>query len=138
MDVPRRGVKSELQLPAYTTDIAMRDPSHMCNPHCSSRLRWLLNPLSKARDRTCILMDTMSGSYSAEAQWELHRYVFSGVIFLLKSALIIRPSSTNRIRLYNWNPDEELGQGDTSAHLPSQLLRASLVLTVAPWVSLAL
>ena len=53
--VPRLGVKSELQLPAYTTD--MRDPSRVCNLHHSSRQRWILNPLSEARDRICILMD---------------------------------------------------------------------------------
>ena len=32
MEVPRLAVKSELQLPAYTTAIAMQDLSHVCNP----------------------------------------------------------------------------------------------------------
>ena len=36
MEVPRLGVESELQLPAYTTATAT----------------WILNPLSKARNRT--------------------------------------------------------------------------------------
>ena len=31
MEVPRLGVESELQLPAYTTDTAMQDPSLICN-----------------------------------------------------------------------------------------------------------
>ena len=31
--VPRLGVKSELQLPVYTTAIAMLDPSRVCNLH---------------------------------------------------------------------------------------------------------
>ena len=44
MEVPRLGAESELQLPAYTTAIAT--PGQ------------ILNPLSEARDPTCILMDT--------------------------------------------------------------------------------
>ena len=31
MDIPRLGVKSELQLLAYTTATAKPDPSHICN-----------------------------------------------------------------------------------------------------------
>ena len=55
---PRLGVESELQLPVYTTAPAKPDPSHVCNLCCSLRYRWILKPLSKARDRTHILMDT--------------------------------------------------------------------------------
>ena len=57
MEVPRLGVKLELQLPAYATATVTWDPSHFCNLHHSSRQRWILNPLSEARDRTHILMD---------------------------------------------------------------------------------
>ena len=57
MEVPRLGVDSELQLPAYATAIAMQDLSCICDLHHSSRQHWILNPLSKARDRTLILMD---------------------------------------------------------------------------------
>ena len=32
--------------------------SHICSLHHSSQQCWILNPLSKARDRTCVLMDT--------------------------------------------------------------------------------
>ena len=49
------GVESELQLPAYTTVTTTQDPSHICDLHYSSQL---LNPLSKARDQTSILMNT--------------------------------------------------------------------------------
>ena len=42
MEIPKLGVELELQLPTYTTATAMPIP----------------NPLSKARDQTCILMDT--------------------------------------------------------------------------------
>ena len=58
MEVPRLGVKSELQLLAYTTAIATRDPSHIFDPHHSSRQHQIPDPLSEARERTCILMDT--------------------------------------------------------------------------------
>ena len=50
MDVPRLEVKSELQLPAYTTTTATPDPSHICDLHHSSWQHQILNPLSKARD----------------------------------------------------------------------------------------
>ena len=56
MAVPRLGVESELLLPAYTTAIATPDPSCLCDLHPSSRQRRILNPLSKARDRTCNVM----------------------------------------------------------------------------------
>ena len=36
MEVPRLGVKSELQLLAYTTVTATPDPSRICDLHCSS------------------------------------------------------------------------------------------------------
>ena len=49
----------ELQLPAYTRATAMPDPSHICGLHHSSQQRWILNPLSKARDWTRNL--TVSG-----------------------------------------------------------------------------
>ena len=50
MEVPRLGVKSEAQLPAYTTAIAMQDPGCTCYPHHSSRQHQILNPLRETRD----------------------------------------------------------------------------------------
>ena len=50
--------KLELQLPAYTTATAMRDPCCVCDLHHSSWQRRILNSLSKARDQTPVLMDT--------------------------------------------------------------------------------
>ena len=35
MEVPRLGVQSELQLPAYTPATATGDPSHICDLHHS-------------------------------------------------------------------------------------------------------
>ena len=57
MEVPRRGVKSELQLSVYTTATAMLDLSHLCDLYHSLQQHWILNSLSKARDQTCDLMD---------------------------------------------------------------------------------
>ena len=56
MEVPRLGVESELQLPAYTT--VTPDLSRICDVHHSSQQHQILNPLSKARDGTHLLMDT--------------------------------------------------------------------------------
>jgi len=50
MEVPRLEVKSELQLPAYSTATATPDPSCFCNLHHSSWHCQTLKPLSEARD----------------------------------------------------------------------------------------
>ena len=49
MEVPRLSLKSEVQLQAYNTAIAMPDQP-------TSQL--MATPLSKARNQTCVLMDT--------------------------------------------------------------------------------
>jgi len=56
MEFPRLGVSLELQLQAYITLTATQDLSRICNPHHSSGPHQILNPLSKARDRTHNLM----------------------------------------------------------------------------------
>ena len=56
MEVLRLGFKLELQLPAYTTATGTPDPIHVCDLHHSSRQRWMLNPLSEAKDQTHNLM----------------------------------------------------------------------------------
>ena len=75
MAIPRLGVKSELQLPAYTTHShSNTDPSRICELHHSSQQPWILNALNEARDRTRILMDTgWLGSSPTEPQRELPR-----------------------------------------------------------------
>ena len=69
MEVPRLGVESEFQLPAYTTATATWDLSHICNLHHSSQQHWILNSLSEARDRTHVLMDT---------SWVCHHWAMTG------------------------------------------------------------
>ena len=48
----------------------MPDLSCVCDLHHSSRQRWILKPLSEARDQTHILMDT-DRVLNALSQWEL-------------------------------------------------------------------
>ena len=57
MEVPRLGVKSQLQLPAYATATATPDPSRIFDLYHSSLQHWILNPLRQARDETHVLMD---------------------------------------------------------------------------------
>ena len=52
MEVPRLGVESELQLPAYATATPDPDPSCVFDLHHSSQQRRILNPLSEARNQT--------------------------------------------------------------------------------------
>ena len=59
MEVPKLGVESELQLPAYATSTTTLYLSCIYDLHQSSRQRQILNPQSEARDHTCILMDTV-------------------------------------------------------------------------------
>ena len=57
MVVPRLGVESELQLPAYTTATATLYWSYIWDLHHGSQQGWIPNPLCEARDWTHFLMD---------------------------------------------------------------------------------
>ena len=63
IQVPRLGVKSELQLLAYTTATAMPDLSHICELHYSSWQCGILHPLSEARDWTFVLLVTSQSCF---------------------------------------------------------------------------
>ena len=58
MEVLRLGVQSELQLLAPTTATVSQELSPVCDLHHSSWQCRILNPLSKAKDQTCVLLDT--------------------------------------------------------------------------------
>ena len=49
MKVPKLGVKSDRQVPAYAIAMATEDLRYVCKLHCSLRQRLILNSLSKAR-----------------------------------------------------------------------------------------
>ena len=70
-EVPRLGIESELQLLAYATATATWDLSCICDLYHSAWQRWILNPLSRARDQTSILMDP-SRFVSTAPQQELN------------------------------------------------------------------
>ena len=60
MEVLQLGIKLEMQLRAYATVTAAQNPNRICELLCSLPHCRILNPLSKARDQTLILTDTMS------------------------------------------------------------------------------
>ena len=63
MEVPRLVVQSEIQLPACATVTVTQDPSPICNLHHSSQQLQILNPLSKSRNQTFVLMATSQVCY---------------------------------------------------------------------------
>ena len=87
MEVPRLGVESELQLPAYAMAMARPFLSCICDLCHRWWQRWILNPLTETRDWTYyILMDT---------SWVLnllsHNVNSSSfcVVFILKIVLVV-------------------------------------------------
>ena len=60
MEVPRLGVRLELQLPTYATSHSNTGSER--HLRCSLQQSGMLNPLCEVRDPTRILADTMSGS----------------------------------------------------------------------------
>ena len=57
MEVPRLGVESVLQLPAYTAVTEVPDLSFVCDLYHSLQQPQILNPVSKTRNQTHIFMD---------------------------------------------------------------------------------
>ena len=79
LSVPRVGVESELQLLVYTTATAKPGPSHVCYLHHSSLQCQILNPLSEARDRNCVL-PMLVRFVSTEPQQEFPHNEFSKTV----------------------------------------------------------
>ena len=67
MKVPWLGVEAESLHHSHSNT----DWSHICDLCCSLWQLWILNPLNRVRDWTCILTDTMLGSYPTEPPQEL-------------------------------------------------------------------
>ena len=72
MEGPRLRAESELQPLDYTTATASWDLSCICNLCHSLWQHQILNPLSRARDRICILV----GFVTSEPQGEFLKLVF--------------------------------------------------------------
>ena len=76
MEVPRLGVKSELQLLATASVTAMWELSHVSILHHSSQQRQILDTLSKARDGTQVLGVTSWVHYHCATTGTLFPIVF--------------------------------------------------------------
>ena len=63
--------------PGYAKAMAMPDSNHVCNLQSSLQQHQIFNPLSEARDGTCILIDTSRVlnllSYNRYS-WDLHAF----------------------------------------------------------------
>ena len=102
MEVPRLRVKSELQLTAYTTATATRDPSHVCNLRHSSWSHQILTPLSKARDQTCILDASQIGFHWAVKGTPITNYSWKTIlnVFIFYSLFTLLCGENNLF--HNW------------------------------------
>ena len=78
MEVPKPGVESELQVPAYTTATAMWDLSCVFDSYHSSWQLGILSPLSKARDQTHILMYTIRVRFHRAMTGTPRKHLLSG------------------------------------------------------------
>ena len=79
--IPRLRVELELP-PAYSTATEMPDPSRVCDVHHSSQPPRIFNLLIKARNRTCVLMDTSQICFCWATMGTQKRLSFSCIVFL--------------------------------------------------------
>ena len=63
-----------------------RGLSHVCDLYHRSRQRWIHDPLSKARDRTCILIDTSRIHFHC-ATTGTPKYIFKLLFYLIRNGL---------------------------------------------------
>ena len=80
----------ELQLLACATATAVPDLSHVCSLHHSSRQHRILNPLSKAGDRTRVLI-VISGLHAEPWQGLLFHFPFVVSLWVFFSRLPVSP-----------------------------------------------
>ena len=86
MEFSRLDLESEIQLHAYTTAIAILDPSCICGLHHNLWQCWILNPLSKARDLTHILRPLTGWGTMRIPQWHFKKInILSTMCSVLKS-----------------------------------------------------
>ena len=75
MEVPRLGVKLELQLLAYTTATATQDLSHVCDLYHSSQHCWIVNPLRPGIK--CETSWLIVRFVSTAPQWEFQEWLLT-------------------------------------------------------------
>ena len=83
MKFPRLGVELKLQPLATATATARPDVSHICNLHHSSQQCWILNPLTKARNRTRNLIVTRLIHFCCATRETPLYYVYSNSQYFL-------------------------------------------------------
>ena len=130
MEIPRLEVKSELQLPAYTTATATQDPSSVCDPHHSSGQHRILNLRSEARDRTWVLMVPSRGPQPAEPRREPQPWLLgvSVHVWSMTQSFSVSPAGTSGRGLWwgpcvpspgqwecggSWSPEERLPRAES-------------------------
>ena len=101
MEVPRPGVESDLQLPAYTTAIATWDLSHIFALHQSLQQHWIFNTLSEARDWTCVLMDASRVCYHWAMTGLLSIFIVAFSSYLKQRHMIKYIHTRVVIKIYN-------------------------------------
>ena len=87
MEIPRLGVESELQLPAslyHSHNNVGSEPSLRTEPQL--RKHRILNPLTKARDQTCTLMDSSQIHFRCVTTGT--PFVCFYFVFILKHAVV--------------------------------------------------
>ena len=94
MEVPRLGVKSEVQLRPTVTETLNLSRILYTTAYVNAGSR---NPPSEARDWTHILRDTMSGSEFAEPQWELPLAIFLILHLVVMNCLPILEYNQNHL-----------------------------------------
>ena len=85
---------------------------------CSSLQCWILNPLSEARDWTCIPMDTSQFSYHWATMGTPRGYVLSKVIEHFSgdfTGMVFKPG-------HRWEPLREFWKNTRTSHRPSDVI----------------
>ena len=85
MEVPRLGVESKLQLPAYTTATETPGPSCICDFHCSLLQCQILDPVNEVSDQICILKPAGSLTCWTTARTTWNTFLTSVFLFSLAS-----------------------------------------------------
>ena len=106
MEFRRIRVELELQLPACTTAIAMAIPDWkcICDLRHSLQQWWILNPLSEAKDKSRILMD--SGWVCNPLSHNRNSHSF----FILNFGRMV---SCGQEQVQEWEGHYEFGKGST-------------------------
>ena len=124
MKVPKLGVESELQLPAYITATSTPDPSCIWDLHHSLRQSQILNSLSEVSKRThmrlCQFLNLLSHNSNPKKP-EFLKNLFQSSMFSLLSYSV------------NSSLSNDLFINSNSKHLPSSFYQLQHTMTPGPW-----